>query len=176
MQILGVPGSLRKKSYSTALLNSLSDIAGNGIEFHIAAPLDRLPYFNPDVEKETIPEEVRIWKKEIELADAVIFFTPEYVHNISGVLKNAIEWLVSSHEIVGKPVTVIAASPNHLGAIQAFTSLSHIMDVISGNLLKSASCNFSSINKKFDESGKLADPEIIKILKNSLDEIQKSIK
>lgn len=40
----------------------------------------------------TLPEAVRL-RANIEALDAVIFVTPEYNHSISGVLKNAIDYL-----------------------------------------------------------------------------------
>ena len=44
----------------------------------------------PSMQAPTLPEAVRT---NIEALDAVIFVTPEYNHSISGVLKNAIDYL-----------------------------------------------------------------------------------
>lgn len=168
MKILGISGSLRKGSYSSALMHAAALIQVSGIDFIIAKSLDRLPYFNMDIDSENPPDAVREWRREIETANAVLFFTPEYVHNIPGVLKNALDWLVSSHEICQKPVAVISSAPNYMGAEKAHASLSHILDVISGNLMIDACFKFPAVNRMFDNKGNLMDPDTIAKLAKSL--------
>ena len=55
-----------------------------------------LPFFAeempPSMQAPTLPEAVRL-RTNIEALDAVVFVTPEYNHSISGVLKNAIDYL-----------------------------------------------------------------------------------
>ena len=46
----------------------------------------------PSMQAPTLPEAVRL-RTNIEALDAVVFVTPEYNHSISGVLKNAIDYL-----------------------------------------------------------------------------------
>ena len=46
----------------------------------------------PTMQAPTLPEAVRL-RTNIEALDAVVFVTPEYNHSISGVLKNAIDYL-----------------------------------------------------------------------------------
>ena len=46
----------------------------------------------PSMQAPELPEAVRL-RTNIEALDAVVFVTPEYNHSISGVLKNAIDYL-----------------------------------------------------------------------------------
>ena len=46
----------------------------------------------PSMQAPTLPEAVRL-RANIEALDGVVFVTPEYNHSISGVLKNAIDYL-----------------------------------------------------------------------------------
>ena len=46
----------------------------------------------PSMQAPILPEAVRL-RTNIEALDAVVFVTPEYNHSISGVLKNAVDYL-----------------------------------------------------------------------------------
>lgn len=48
---------------------------------------------------------VQAWTGMVKAADAVLFITPEYNASVSGVLKNAIDWVGTPWE--GKPVALI---------------------------------------------------------------------
>jgi NAD(P)H-dependent FMN reductase len=45
-------------------------------------------------------------------ADAILIASPEYAHEMPGSLKNALDWLVSSGELYGKPAAWLCASPS----------------------------------------------------------------
>ena len=44
-------------------------------------------------------------------ADALLIASPEYAHGVSGVMKNALDWLVGDEAFVGKPVALVNTSP-----------------------------------------------------------------
>lgn len=69
-----------------------------------------LPYFNPDLDQEPLPEPVRKFRQKISEAQALLISTPEYAHGIPGVLKNSLDWLVSDPNFAGKPVDLIYGS------------------------------------------------------------------
>ena len=50
------------------------------------------------------------FRKSIEEADAVLICTPEYVFSLPGILKNALEWTVSTTVFSDKPTALLTAS------------------------------------------------------------------
>src|SRR4051812_24131851 len=104
MKVLGISGSLRKAAFSTALLRATTELAPPGMEITIH-PIGDLPLYNDDVRAVGFPETVEKLREAIRAADALIFVTPEYNRSISGVLKNAIDWVSRppSQPFDGKP-------------------------------------------------------------------------
>src|SRR5271156_5426419 len=90
IRILGIAGSLRKNSFSRALLNSTVELVPDSAEIEIY-DLEGLPLFNQDLEN-NFPDKAKEFKAKIEGADAILMVTPELNHTVSAVLKNAIEW------------------------------------------------------------------------------------
>ena len=64
-------------------------------------------------------------RAEIAAADALIIASPEYAHGMPGSLKNALDWLVSALEALGKPVLLVSASPG--GAAHAHAQLAEVL-------------------------------------------------
>ena len=110
MNLLGISGSVRSASTSTALLRALAANATADISMRVFARVDALPIFNPDNEAHDVPEPVAAFCNQIRRADGLIVATPEYVRTLPGGLKNAIDWLVSRDEIIHKPVAIAHAS------------------------------------------------------------------
>lgn len=90
-------------------------------------------------------------------SDGVIISCPEYAHGIPGVLKNALDWLVSGEEFVGKPIALFNASPR---AVHAQASLTEIVTTMAGRMVPEASITVSFLGKNLDAAGIVADPEI----------------
>ena len=109
MRILAVSGSLRASSSNTQVLQAAAMVAPQGCEVVVFDGLNELPHFNPDLEAEA-PPAVRAWTDALKAADGVVICTPEYAHGVPGVLKNALDWVVGSGELMDKRVAVINAS------------------------------------------------------------------
>ncbi len=176
MKILGVSGSLRAKSSNTALLRALNQLAPKGVEIVMADPLDRLPHFNPDLEEPAPPPAVQSWRSALESADGVYICSPEYAHGIPGVLKNALDWDVSSGKIYRKPVALINASPNHGGGAKAQASLVQTLSAMSARLVDPAFVSVQGVYKKLDEKGDLTDPATAQALRKSLETFAAAIR
>ena len=54
----------------------------------------------------------------------IILATPEYAHGVSGVLKNALDWLVSDYSLLGKPISF----PNV--STRATIAQSHLREIL----------------------------------------------
>ena len=113
-------GSLRKDSLNRKLANALIALAPVELKLEIVEIGD-LPLYNQDFEVDP-PHAVRKFKGRIEVADAVLFVTPEYNRSVPGVLKNAIDiGSRPSGKSVwnGKPGAIISLSPGAIGAFGA---------------------------------------------------------
>ena len=114
--LLGISGSLREGSYNRKLLREAAR-AFDPAEF-IEADL-RLPLYDGDLETaEGIPAEVQRLADQIAAADAVVISGPEYNKGISGVLKNALDWVSRTKAAPwrDKPVAIMAATAGRAGA------------------------------------------------------------
>jgi len=109
VRVVALSGSLRAASVNTALLREIAARAPKAVSVRLV-PIGGLPLFNPDLEAD-LPAAVSAFRAEIVAADALIIASPEYAHGVSGVLKNALDWLVGCEGFAGKPVTVLNATP-----------------------------------------------------------------
>ena len=155
MKVLAVSGSLRESSSNTSLLHALVTLAPSDTAVHFPPPLDSLPFFNSDVEEAGLPPSVQAWRQDICLADAIVISSPEYAHGVSGVLKNALDWLVGGVEIHGKPVSVLNARPQ---ASVAHSALVETLRVMGARVVDQTAVPLTG--RKLDQSGIAADPEL----------------
>lgn len=165
-KILGISGSLRTSSSNTALLRACADIAPIGVEVSVYEGLDKLPYFSPelDTEQSIVPETVKDLREQVKAADAVIFSTPEYAFGIPGVLKNALDWLVSSGDFTHKPTGVISASPLATGGEKAHASLVQTLTVMTATIREEYKLIVPVVRTKINIEGQLTDPVLEKSL------------
>ena len=121
--IIGLSGSLRQRSYNTALLRAAAALMPAGATL-VVRTIHGIPLYNADDEAAGgAPAPVRELKAAIAAADGLLLATPEYNNSIPGVFKNAIDWLSSDTDksvppvFTGKPVAVIGASPTRFGTL-----------------------------------------------------------
>ncbi len=108
--VIGISGSLRNSSLNSLFLRTLALTCPGDISFTISNFPGKLPLFNPDLEQ-TPPASVSQWRQELQQADLFLIVSPEYAHGVTGVIKNALDWLVSSGELLDKPVALPNLSP-----------------------------------------------------------------
>ena len=115
--ILFIIGSTRKNSFNRQLAKIAEEQLQGSAEVKYLDYSD-LPFFNQDTEFPT-PDSFGRIRKEVESADGLWIFTPEYNSGYPGCLKNLIDWLSRSYElndyasgtsIKGKPVTISGAA------------------------------------------------------------------
>jgi NAD(P)H-dependent FMN reductase len=173
VKVLAISGSLRAGSSNGALLRALPLVSPPGMEFALRAPLDGLPYFNPDVEEAGLPPEVERWRGEIRDHAALVVSSPEYAHGVPGVLKNALDWLVGGVEITGKPIAVLQTS---LPSTLAHASLVETLRIMGGNVIAGASVPLLLRGRNLDERGIASDPELSTILRNAMIALSAAVK
>jgi chromate reductase len=160
MRLLAISGSLRRRSYNTALLHFVATESGPDVEFVFWNQLDTIPAYNEDAEVEQ-PASVAMLKEQIACADAVLFATPEYNGSIPGVLKNALDWIsrpFAGNPLRHKPVAVIGASQGGFGAIWAQAELRKILETI-GASVAAPEFALARAQDAFDADGRLREPE-----------------
>src|SRR5262245_33819366 len=102
-RLLAVSGSLRYESVSTQLLLACAEIAPHGVRISLHDGLDNLPYFLAAGDELDVPAAVALWRARVAACDGLIVSSPEHA-GMPGVLKNALDWLVSGDDIIDKPV------------------------------------------------------------------------
>lgn len=138
MNVLALCGSLRAASINRALLEACSRVAAPH-RVDLFGGIGALPLFNPDLEAADraaeFPAPVRALHSAVERADALLIASPEYAHGVTGVLKNALDWLVSFPPFVDKPVAVFNASPR---SVHADAALREILVTMSASVVPGA--------------------------------------
>ncbi len=132
-RILAFCGSLRRVSMNAALLRAAARVAPAGLEVQGFA-LGSLPLFNPDLELQ-LPAPVATLHAAVSGCDALLIASPEYAHGVTGILKNALDWLVSFEGFVGKRVAIFNASPR---SVHADAALREILTTMSASIVESA--------------------------------------
>lgn len=162
--LLGISGSLRQASCNRRLVRAAARAFGEA-EL-IEADLN-LPLYDGDREDAGgIPPEVQLLAAQIAAADAVIISTPEYNKNLSGVLKNALDWISRTrpNPWMKKPVVLLAAADGRAGGERAMHSLILCMMPFRANLVYGPEVLVAYCDKAFDENGDLADERGSKLL------------
>jgi chromate reductase len=172
MTILAISGSLRAQSTNTALLRAAALIAPPHIDIVLYEEMEQVPAFNPDLDVPPVPKPVERFRTALQEASVVLFSTPEYAHGLPGSLKNALDWLVGSGELSGKPVALINASAR---AEYAQASLREVLKTMNARLLSDAETTLPLLGKTFDASEIAANPEFAALIESSIQKIASSL-
>lgn len=156
MKILAISGSLRRASLNTALLRAMARLAPPGIDVTLYRGLGGLPLFNPDIE-DPEPRVVADLRSCIVASDAVMIASPEYAHGVTGVIKNALDWMVGNESFVYKPVALLNASPR---ATHAQAALRETIATMSAHIIDEACITVPILGSGLDEDAMVAHPEI----------------
>lgn len=171
--ILAISGSLRANSANTTLLEILGTLFPEEVRYAIFEGIGNLPHFNPDIDKEGPLLSVKALRDHIKNAAAVVICTPEYAFGVPGVLKNALDWLVSSGELNEKPVATISASPLYRGGDRAHASLLLTLEAL--GVQKIAQVTIPAVTTKLNDHGELIHPETKQELATLAETLMKAI-
>ncbi len=172
--LLGICGSLRAASLNRKLMleaRRLFDPA----EF-IEANL-RLPLYDGDLEgAEGIPSDVQTLADQIAAADAVVMVGPEYNKAMSGVLKNALDWVsrTKGSPWRHKPVALMSAAAGRAGGERSQMTMRHAMTAFRPHLLYGPEVFIGSAGKAFDDDGRLIDERSVTLVGELMDDLRKA--
>lgn len=155
--IVALSGSNRKESSIQKTLNNLKKFLPSNVKYEIYNGIEKLPHFNRELDNDKPPAEVQIYRELLSRADGVIICTPEYIKGVPGVLKNALEWVVSSAELYAKPVAVITASWHGENAHQA---LQLNLSTLNANVFDGGALLISGENSRLKEDGEFVKNEV----------------
>jgi chromate reductase, NAD(P)H dehydrogenase (quinone) len=163
LKIVGMSGSLRRASYNRkalALAMNIASKAGMSVREIDLKELD-LPIYDGDLEAQGFPESVRRIRTLVESADVVLIATPEYNHSISGALKNAIDWLSTTQNVLdGKTAAIFGVSTGLFGTMRAQFHLRQILTALNVYLIPQPQVFIRSGKDAFTENGLLQDEKI----------------
>lgn len=157
-RLLGLSGSLRRSSYSTAILRALQlEIRGHA-DLELAEP--NLPLYNQDDEFPEPPKAVLALRETIASADGLIISTPEYNHGIPGVLKNALDWASRPSGkscLQDKATLIISSSPAFTGGARVHAQLNETMLAVDALILPGRQIIIGSVAEKIRDDGQFVD-------------------
>ncbi len=174
MKILAISGSLRAASHNTAVLAAAKRLAPAGVAIELFDGIGGLPFFNSDLETdERLPDGVVRFRQIIGAADGILISSPEYARGVSGVMKNALDWLVGSFEFPGKPVALINTSPRATHALAAITLT---LQTMSADVVEDASITLPLLGTVNDAESIAANPEFVEPLRRAIGRFVDAIK
>ena len=124
-----------------------------------------LPIYDGDDEAANgLPDNAMKLKDLFKEADGLIIATPEYNTSISGVLKNAIDWVSRPVDgegflepFQGKAVGLLSASLGPFGGLRAQAHLRQILSGINMLVIPEHWCVGTATDDSFNEDGSLKD-------------------
>lgn len=153
-RIVALCGSTRKQSVNLYFIDAVKNIAKDQWQIELFDALDQLPHFNPDLDNDTPPESVFVFREKLKAADGILICTPEYAMGVPGTLKNAIDWTVSSMEFSNKPVALITAS---LSGRKAHAALLETLHVLEAKIRNDTQLVISFAKTKVSAEGRITD-------------------
>jgi len=169
MEILTISGSARIDSTNIKLLKAIALLSPQ-LRFQHYHQLHQLPLFIADADNAPFPESVLEWRKTVKGAGAVIIGTPEYLHNIPALLKNALEWLTSSGELFGKPVLAITFTPHKPRGEKAMLALLNTLNALKARVVGQLALYQNEVS--FNEKGEIVNDQIVELLKLAMGQLR----
>jgi len=170
--IIGISGSLRSKSYNSALLRAAAQLMPAGVTLEIAS-IKGIPLYDGDLEEQQgLPTVVTALQDRIAQADGLLLVTPEYNNSIPGVFKNAIDWLSRGDNakkvFLNRRVALIGASPGGFGTILSQQAWLQVLRTLQTRPWFEGRLQVSRAGSVFDANGELIDDKIRAQLKDFL--------
>lgn len=161
-RLLGISGSLRANSFSSAILAALADATADQAIYDYA-DIGDVPHFNHDHYVDPLPPAVQHLRDQIAKADGLVIVSPEYNHGIPGVLKNALDWASRPHNgspLRGKPVLIVTSSPAVTGGVRAQHQIRETVISALARPLSTPEIVVGQVGTKIVD-GRFDDPEVI---------------
>lgn len=172
LNLLGLCGSLRAASTNRLLMREAARRFGDA---HFVEGDLRFPLYDGDLEEQFgIPEVVQTLASQIAAADAVIVATPEYNKGISGVLKNALDWVSRTKGApwVDKPVALMSAAAGRAGGERTQNMARLCLSPFRPLLLTGPEVMVAATSQQWDDQGQL----INELNAKALDDLMRALR
>jgi chromate reductase, NAD(P)H dehydrogenase (quinone) len=169
VKVLGICGSLRRKSFNMAGLRAAGELMPAGMSMTIAEIGD-IPLYNQDVLDAGMPEPAKRLRTQIAAADGVLIASPEYNFSVTPALKNAIDWASRPPDQAwqDKPIAIFSCTGGPVGGARVQYDLRKILTQIWGHVLPRPEVFIGNSASKFDAEGRLTDETTRKFLTDLL--------
>lgn len=122
-------GSISEASINRKLARLLMAEVSDEVVFEMIE-IENWPMYSSQAQA-NYPKPIQKAKKTISAADGILIITPEYNRSISGLLKNALDWLSrpggGENPFRGRRVAITGVSPGKIGTALAQRHLREIM-------------------------------------------------
>jgi chromate reductase len=167
LKILGLCGSLRKKSTNMGMLRYAQAHVPEGMTIDIA-DLSHIPFYNEDIKDK--PNSVETLFQQMSEADGFLFACPEYNYSIAPALKNALDW--ASREpnnllLNDKPAAIMGAGGG-MGTSRAQYHLRQVCVFLNLHPLNRPEVFCNAFANTFNEESELTDPQIQQLIEQQL--------
>lgn len=162
--LLGLCGSLRATSTNRLLMHEAARRFGPArfVEGDL-----RLPLFDEDIQNGAgIPAEVQSLAESIAAADAIIVAGPEYNKGISGVLKNALDWVsrVEGNPWLDKPLALMSAAAGRAGGERSQNMMRLCLMPFRPRIVNGPEVLVAQTAQHWDDAGRLTDARAARLL------------
>lgn len=173
--LLGLCGALRAASTNRKLLHEAARLFAP--DSFVDANLD-LPLYNGDVEDRGMPPAVQTLSDQIRAADAVIIACPEYNKALTGVMKNALDWVsrTKGAPLRDKPVAIMSAADGRGGGDRSQFSLRLALVPFRARVLPGPEVLVADSSNAFDGDGRLISDRYLKTLTELMQELRDEIR
>lgn len=169
VNVVGIGGSLRPDSQSErALRMVLAGAAEMGAKTTIIPGTELvLPFYDPAVPDR--PPLARRLVEELREADGVVLVSPGYHGTVSGLVKNALDYLEDLRDdtrsyLDGRAVGCVAAARGWQASVNTLTALRSIVHALRGWPTPLGAA-INSADVVFDDAGECSDPQVAATLR-----------
>ena len=168
LKLVAFCGSLRKASFNRLSLQAFVERLPAGATCD-TIEIGDWPLYDADLQAKGFPDNVQAAQKAMLEADGIVLVSPEYNYGISGVLKNAIDWLSRPSSDIGKvfgnkPFALVGASPGNFGTLLSQNAWLSVLHTLGCRTFSEKRLMVSRAHTLFDADGNLADEATAKRL------------
>jgi chromate reductase len=165
VRLLGISGSIRRASCNKAILEALRlRLMEHGKAEMTLFSLEDIPPYNADLNGDEPPPPVDALKRAIQSSSGIVLCSPEYNHGVSGVLKNALDWVsrpAPHSPLKGKPALIVTSSPGSLGGVRAQSQLRETLIAVFSRVVITPEIVIPHVFQKIADGAFIDEPSLV---------------